>query len=150
MSHPPSFPVLNPVHHSRCSNSYFANHKRRKKNKNKNTASYADYFSTHFYRVSTVSFCHYQELQKKKNRISFVLKETALITENKNKPDSSGVRLNENGSLFLTLLHSCFSSPLNSEDCLLFSAGWCLPLGIRTTALNDFTGEPLKTVQYNN
>ena len=150
MSHPPSFPVLNPVHHSRCSNSYFANHKRRKK---KQKQKYRQLRRLLLYPL--LSSVHRKLLSlsrtsEKKNRISFVLKETALITENKNKPDSSGVRLNENGSLFLTLLHSCFSSPLNSEDCLLFSAGWCLPLGIRTTALNDFTGEPLKTVQYNN
>ena len=59
--HPPSFSVLNSVQHSCRSNSYFANHKRKK----------TPHPSNHFCRVSAVSFCHYEELQKKQIKLCF-------------------------------------------------------------------------------
>lgn len=45
----------------------------------------------------------------------------------------------------LTLLQRFFASVLNGLEFLLFSTGLCAPLGNRTTALNDFIGEPFQT-----
>lgn len=41
-----------------------------------------------------------------------------------------------------TLLQRFFDSVLNGTEFLLLSMGLCEALGKRTTALNDFTGEP--------
>ena len=56
-----------------------------------------------------------------------------------------GVLLWRTKNQLLTLLQRFFDSVLNGTEFLLLSMGLCEALGKRTTALNDFTGEPFNT-----